>query len=218
MGLWPWARLAERRGLSLEAFCEFAGIDVSALRDPGRRFSQPVANRVAELSFAEFGATAALEAALTIEPGHFNLLELIARSAGSVSEGLEQGCRFFSLLHDGGRLVFEQQEEGAIALRWRPPASYDVHHGFVELTFAVAVIGVRRETGQESVAASRVRFSHAAPADSDLYTRVLGVQPRFGADVDEIVFDGEVAALPLRRHNQELHAAAVRSGAELIDD
>lgn len=218
MGLWPWFRLAVSRGRSLETFCELAGIEVSALRDSGRRFSQPVANRVAQLSFTQFGSNAALEAALTIEPGHFDLLELIARSAASVGEGLEQGCRFFSLLHDGGRLVFERLEAGAIALRWRPLANCYVHYGYVELTFAVAVIGVRRETAQEGLVASRVRFSHAAPADTDLYPRVLGVQPHFSADADEIVFDSSVAELPLRRRNQELHVEAVRSGAELVDD
>ena len=218
MGLWPWARLAKLGGVPLEEFCELVGLEVSALRDPGQRFTQPVANRVAEISITRFGRGAPLEAARTMEPGHFNLLELIARSASNVGAGLEQGCRFFPLLHDGGRLNFERLGTGDIALRWQPRASCDVHFGYVELAFAVAVIGVRRETGDAALAPLRIGFRHGAPGDTGYHARVLGVEPHFDAEVDELVFDRRDAALPLSRQSPEVHAAAIKSGAELIED
>jgi hypothetical protein len=217
LGLWPWAQLAVQKLMPIERFCELCGVSVTALRDPEQRFSQAICNRLAALALERFGPGAAFEAALGIPRGHFNLLELIARSAPDVRSGLDQGCRFFALLHDGGRLSCEPQPGDAVALRWRPPTEYDVHHAYVELTFAVAVIGLRRETGHDPLVPVAVRFRHAAPADVGRHVQVLGVRPEFGNSVDEIVFDARVATLPLTRSNPELHAVAVRAGTEAID-
>ena len=218
LGLWPWALLARRNGMSVEEFCDEADIDVSALRDPGRRFAQPVANRVAELAYAQFGPGAAMHAGLCVEAGHFNLLELIARTAPMVKDGLEQGCRFFPLLHDGGHLHCEPLGGGAVALRWHPPQSYSVHHGYVELTFAVALLGIYRETAQRMVVPEEIGLRHAAPDDRALHARVLGIEPRWGAGDDYVIFGRAMCALRLTRENAAVHAAAARAGNDLLDD
>jgi hypothetical protein len=217
LGLWPWVQLASSRGMSVERFCELAGVQVTALRDPEVRFSQLDANRVALLAFEHFGPGAAMHAALAVEAGQFNLLELIARSAPTVSAGLAQGCQFFPLLHDGGRLICEQRDGGAVALRWHPP-EYAVHHGYVELTFAVALLGIRREAAVASVAPAELCFSHPAPNDRSAHDSVFGTAARFGAGQDAIVFDRQAAALPLTRDNPDVHAAARKAAADLIDD
>lgn len=218
LGVWPWAQLAVRSGMSLPRFCELAGVRVSALRDPEVRFSQADANRVAALAFARFGAGAALEAALMIEAGHFNLLEMIARSAPTVSDGLQQGCRFFPLLHDGGQLAFEALEAGAIALRWHPPGGYEVHHGYVELAFAVAVLGIRREVGDLAIAPAELCFRHEGAGDCTRYQQVLGAEARFAAHGDWLAFDAQVASRPLARGSTLVHTEATRAAAELLDD
>ena len=215
-GLWPWALLAEREGTSIERFCELAGISQSALRDPGVRFSQPVCNDVAELAYELFGPGAAMQAALLNEAGHFQLLELIVRTAPNIEVGLERGCLFFPLLHDGGHLHCERLAHGRIALCWNPPQSYPVHHGYVELTFAVALVGIRRETGASAASAEEVWFTHPAPDDLELHRRVLGVEPRFGMSQDRAIFGAEVTALRLTRENAAVHSAATEAGTEFL--
>jgi hypothetical protein len=215
--LWPFAELARRNQLSIEDFCALAGVEPSSLRDPDMRFSRSVANRVAELAFTRFGQGAAMAAALTVEAGHFNLVEVIARSAPTVADGLEQGCRFFPLVHDGGRMTYEIAGSGTHALRWWPPADCEIHRGYVELAFAVALRGIRRETGQDSLAASAVWFAHPPPASCDLHVQVLGKSVQFAMPYDQLVLSNEVSALPLTRRNQEVHATAADIATDLLD-
>lgn len=217
-GLWPWVQLAVSKGDSVESFCELASIEQSALRDLGVRFSQPVANRVGQLALTRFGAGAAMEAGLLIEAGQFALLELIVRSLPTVRKGLEYGCTFFPLLHDGGHLSYEALPGGRAALRWDPPQSYVVHHAYVELTFAVALVGIRRETARPDAAPDEVWFRHEAPDDLALHTRVLGVEPRFGMPEDHIIFGASMTALPLTRANAAVHRAAAEAGAAVLDE
>jgi hypothetical protein len=217
-GLWPWVQLALSKGGSVESFCKLAGVAESALRDAGVRFSQPVSNRVAQLAYMRFGPGAAMDAGLLVEAGQFNLLELITRTAPTVTKGLEYGCIFFPLLHDGGHLCYEPLAAGRVALRWDPPQSYDVHYGYVELTFAVALLGIRRETAQPDAVPDEIWFRHEAPYDCALHTRVLGVQPRFGMPEDHVIFGAPMAALRLTRENAGVHSAAAAAGAAGLDD
>jgi hypothetical protein len=217
-GLWPWIKLAVSNGESLEDFCDLADIEQSALRDMGVRFSQPVSNRVAQLAYERFGPGAAMQAGLRVEAGQFALLELITRSAPTVKHGLELGCHFFPLLHDGGRLRYEPLSGGRAALRWDPPQSYVVHQGYVELTFAVALLGIRRETTRPDAIPDEVWFRHEAPDDLVLHTRVLGIEPRFGKPEDHVIFGPDMAALRLRRDNAAVHRAAAEAAAAVLDE
>jgi Arabinose-binding domain of AraC transcription regulator, N-term len=217
-GLWPWVELARRSGMSVEEFCDLADVAPAGLRDAGMRFSQSVANRVAQLAYEQFGVEAAMAAALTVEAGQFSLLELIARTATTVAGGLETGCRFFPLLHSGGKLIHERATDGVHALRWQPPADFEVHPGYVELTFAVALRGIRRETAHEELFPVEVWFTHEAPSRLELHEKVLGAAVRFAMPHDRMVLGAEVAALPLKRENAEIHKAAKKVATTLLDD
>jgi hypothetical protein len=217
-GLWPWVRLAVSKGDSVEQFCALAGIAQSAVRDLGVRFSQPVSNRVAQLAYTRFGRTAAMEAGLLVQAGQFALLELIVRSTPTVRKGLEYGCLFFPLLHDGGHLCYESLADGRAALRWDPPQSYAVHQGYVELTFAVALLGIRRETGRPDAMPDEVWFRHEAPDDLSMHTRVLGLEPRFGMPEDHVIFSASMAALRPTRADAAIHRAAADAGAAALDE
>jgi hypothetical protein len=215
-GIWPWVELARRNNMPIEQFCRLAGVKLAAVRDPGARFSQRASNRVADLAFEHFGADAAMAATLTVEAGHFNLVELVARSACTVGDGLATVCRFFPLLHSGARLTEEVAADGSHALRWWPIPTFEVHHGYVELAFGVALRGIRRETGDEAVTPREVWFRHAGPAGSKLHAQVLGGSVRFGMPHDCMVLDADAVALRLKRHNGEIHAAAADVAADLI--
>lgn len=216
-GLWPWAELARHNGMPIAQFCELAGVEPSALRDLEVRFTQAVANHVTSLAFEHFGGEAAMAAGMLVEAGQFNLLELIARTAPTVADGMEEGCRFFPLLHDGGKLVHEVAASGEHLLVWQPPG-YEVHHGLVELTFAVAVRGMRRETGVDAFCPLAVWFRHAAPSQQVLHEQLFGCPVQFAMPLDRVLVSAESAALPLTRKNAEVHSAAADVANELLDE
>jgi len=217
-GLWPFVELLRRNDVSIERLCELTGLELELLREPEVRFSQTVVNRVVELAYERVGSDAGLAAALTVEAGHYHLLELILRTAPRVVDGLIQGCRFFPLLSSGGQLVLEPAADGALCLRWQAPASCDVHRGCVELSFGVLMLGMRRETGRTSIMPAEVWFTHQSPTNLRLHERVLGRNVRFGMPDCHMLFDRRVANLPLTRKNPEVHAAAIRTAADSIDD
>jgi hypothetical protein len=217
LALWLWVELARRHHMPIERFCQLAGVTVAELRDPEMRFSQGVANHVAELANQHFGRGAGLAAALTVEPGHFNLFELLARSAPTVGHAIADVCRFFSLVHNGGRLVHETASDGSHTIRWQPPG-YEVHAAYGELTFAVLLLTLRRETGDQSARPTEIWFRAPAPSDLTLHERVFGRVPSFDMPEERMTFDARVAALPLARKNPAVHAAAIRTALELIAD
>lgn len=215
-GLWPWTELARRQELDLDGFCARQGIDLAQVRQPFARWSQRASNSLAEFVCDRLGSDAAMAAALTVEAGHFQLLELLVRTAPTVGDGLRLGCMFFPLLHNGGKLRHEQLANGAHAVTWMPPQEFLVHSAFVELTFGVTVLGIRREARNRRASASEVSLCRAAPEQTTSYERVLGCLPRFGMHEDRIVFDRRVAALSMARSNAEVHENALTLADELI--
>lgn len=215
-GLWPWTELARRQELDVEGFCAKHGIDLTQLRQPFARWSQRASNSIAQFVCDQLGSDAAMAAALTVEAGHFQLLELLVRTAPTVGDGLRLGCMFFPLLHNGGKLRHEQLESGAHAVTWLPPQDYLVHHAYVELTFGVTVLGIRREARSRRAAAAEVSLCRPAPEQTISYERVLGCRPLFGMHEDRIVFDRRVAALNMARSNAEVHENARTLAHELI--
>jgi hypothetical protein len=216
LGLWPWVELARANGVPVEQLAELAGLRVADLRDPGVRFTQAAANRVAELVCERVGWDAGIKAAETVEAGHFALIELLARTAPNAGQAVVQGCRFFSLLHSEVRCVHRAEPDGNHLLRLVVPPGLVVHHGFVELTFAVWMISIRRETEQAALEPLEVCFRHVAPRDRTAYDRILGPRVKFGMPEDSMRFSAAFASLPLTRKNPTVHAAALQAAKDFV--
>jgi len=202
----------------MERLRSAAGIELSQLRQPFVRWSQRTCNDIAQFACDNFGTDAAMSAAQTVEAGHFQLLELLVRTAPTVGDGLRIGCWFFPLLHDGGRLVHERLPSGAHSVTWLPPRNFSVHHAYVELTFGVTVLGIRREARCEHASATEVNLRSAKVANTALYERVLGCRPRFEMQEDRMVIDRRVASLAMVRCNADVHEKARVLAHELIAD
>lgn len=214
--LWPWVALCSKLDLSIDRFAQLAHVSVAELRDPGSRFSQVVGNRAAELAFQHAGGGAAMEAALLVEAGHFALIELLARTSPNVREAMKLVCQFFRLIQDDSELQYELRPDGGLRLRFVPPAGFVVHHGYIELTFAVLMLAIRRESERPKAEPLEVWFTHHAPVDRRAFETVFGPRVRFDMPEHHILFDRKVAALPLSRKNSDVHAAAVRAAADLL--
>jgi hypothetical protein len=215
-GLWPFVALACKHNLPIERVAQLAQITVAELRDPGGRTPQVIANRVAEVAFQHAGSGAAMEAAMTVEAGHFALIELLARTSPNVRQAVQLVCRYFPLVHDDITMTYEKRPQGVEHVRLVSPANYVVHHGYVELAFAVMMLSIRRETQQPAIEPLEVWFEHRAPVDRRAFETVLGPRVRFDMPEHHIVFDSKLASLPLARKNSEVHAAAVRAAVDLL--
>ncbi|HKP59420.1 MAG TPA: AraC family transcriptional regulator ligand-binding domain-containing protein [Polyangiales bacterium] len=215
--LWPWVELGRRHGLPIAELADRAGVRVADLRDPGMRFTQPAANRIAQLVCESAGQDAGIKAAEMVEAGHFALIELLARTAPNVGRALAQGARFFSLLHSEVRCLHRVEPDGSHLLRSVIPPGLFTHHGFAELTMAVWTTGLRRETEQPSLEPLQVCFRHPAPQeDLSTYARVLGPRVKFGMPEDRLHFSAAVASLPLTRKNPIVHAAALKAASDFL--
>jgi hypothetical protein len=208
--------LARRHGLPIEQLAELAGVRVADLRDPGVRFTQPAANRIADLVCERVGPDAGIKAAEMVEAGHFALFELLARTAPNVGHALAEGSRFFSLIHADVRCVHRVEPDGSHQVRLVLAPDLALHHGFTELTFAIWITSIRRETEQPTVEPCEVWFRHPAPADRAAYDRILGPHIEFGMPEDQIRFPAAVASLPLTRKNPTVHAAALQAARDFL--
>jgi hypothetical protein len=216
MALWPWVALGAKHDLPIERLAQLAQLTVAELRDPGGRFPQVIANRVAELAYQRVGCGAGMEAAKTVEPGHFTLLELVARTSPTVSRGLAMTCRYFPLMHDDVRLKHHVLPDGANCVTFVSPSEYVVHYGYVELIFAVIVLGMRRETEHANAAPIEVWFTHALPESCTPFEALFGSRVRFAMPENRLMIDEQTSALPMVRKNSDVHAAAVRAAADLL--
>lgn len=215
--LWPWVELGRRHGLPIDELADRAGVRVADLRDPGRRFTQSAANRIAELVCERAGQDAGIKAAEMVEAGHFALLELLARTAPTVGQALAQGARFFWLIHSRVRCLHRVEPDGSHMLRSVIPPDVFAHHGFAELTAAVWTTALRRETEQPALEPLQVCFRHPAPQeDLSTYVRVLGPHVKFGMPEDRIRFSAAVSSLPLTRKNPTVHAAALKAASDFL--
>jgi hypothetical protein len=157
-----------------------------------------------------------MEAAKTVEPGHFTLLELLARTSPTVSRGLAMTCRYFPLVHDDVRLTHQVLPDGANCVTFVSPSDYVVHHGYVELIFGVIVLGMRRETERANASPIEVWFAHPAPESSTPFEALFESRVRFEMPENHLVIDAQTSALPMHRKNSDVHAAAVRAATDLL--
>jgi hypothetical protein len=155
-----------------------------------------------------------MAAALTVEAGHFSLVEVLARSATTVAHGLDMACRFLPLIHVGGRLEHARVGDDSL-VQWRDPPGGGVHPGYVELLFAVSLEGIRRETGC-AVWPRRVWFTHPAPDDLTLYRKLFGDAVSFAMPQALFELDAAACGLPLLRANATARACAAEAAEDAM--
>jgi hypothetical protein len=216
LALWPWVEVARRHDLPIDRLATLASVEVAELRDPGVRFSQVVANRIAEIVIQRAGAAAAMLAAQAVEAGQFALLEIAARTAPNVGHALAQVCRFFPLVHEDVRFVHEILSSGEHVVRVVMPPAYPIHPAYIEYAFGCWVLALRRETEQPSVSPREVWFKHRAGGDREPFETVFGPGVKFEMPEHRMLLAQALVELPLCRSNSEVHRAAVQAATDLV--
>ena len=139
-----------------------------------------------------------LHTAERLQPGAFDVLDYVVRTAPTLRIALQRLSRYNRLEHDAAQ--FSLHDDGqrvriVHAFRGgRPGQSLGQHRHSIEFTLgSLAVIG--RQLGGGPFVPTSVAFCHAAPQSTGEHTRLFGVSPRFSAPAN--VF--EVAAADLDR-------------------
>lgn len=156
-------------------------------------------------------------AAETVEPGHFELIELASRAQGTVGEAIATMASLVALLHDGVALKLERGEATS-TLRIAPAEGLAIEPAGYDFIVASLLIAARRQTLIEDLAPKQVRFPYPALAGDRPHpiARLINSELSFDSDVLEIVFESSHLALRLVRANAKVGELLKEAALELI--
>lgn len=212
--LWPFAEALRRLGLLPPDPTDVLGAQSSwaSARVPHAQAEELLRWALDQSGRADLGVLAAE----TVEPGHFELIELASRAQGTVGEAIATMASLVPLLHDGIALQLERGEPTStlrVALAQGlglDPAGYD-------FIVASLMIAGRRQTRIDALCPARVRFPYPAPAsDPPPIARVVRCPLEFGARELAIEFDTGHLALRLVRANAKVGELLREAALELL--
>ncbi|MDD9947806.1 MAG: AraC family transcriptional regulator [Myxococcales bacterium] len=207
--LWPWILAFRDLGLDPKQELARVGLTEGQLRDPGERIPYDktqalIAGLVACSGRRDLG----LLSARVVEAGHFELLELAARSARTLGAAIEHIVRFFSLVDSGGELSLEPGDLRS-RMSYQAISGHPAHPAYIEYVPALLLLAARRETGRADLCPLRVSFRHAGPEGMPAYGELFGCQVRFNAPATVAVVDSDVLFWPMIRANSRTHRSAI---------
>lgn len=186
--------LIRATGYSLEEIVRAAGIAPERLT--GGAVSYPDGMRVWQ-TLAELSGDPIL--GHTIGTGlrlhHVGVFGPLVAHAENVRAGLLATCRAFAVALPEGCLTTDQRD-GAVRVRYaRPQSPVWVRHG-VESLFATLVSLLREASGTD-VGPAEVSLSFPAPAHRAVFDHFYGTRVHFGAERDELCFEGPLLGHPM---------------------
>lgn len=141
-------------------------------------------------------ANLGLHTAERLQPGAFDVLDYVVRTAPTLRVAVQRLGRYNRLEHDVAEFTLHDDGERVRIVHafrgGRPGQLLGQHRHSIEFTLAsLAIIG--RQLGGGPFAPTAVAFGHPAPATTNEHTRVFGVSPRFSAPAN--VFEVDTADL-----------------------
>ncbi len=216
---------AQARGVDAAALQARTGFDPALLHDADARMPLSMEVALWETAAALAGDPCfGLHAVKQVQPGAFDALDYVVRTAPDLLSALQRLARYNRLVHDIAD--FRVIDEGA---------RVTVEHGFAvpglapcrhasDFTLA-SLPEVASQMRGERVLVLAVHLAHEAPRDVQPYVEVFGVQPQFGATRSAVVFDAGLLRRPLpaadaglsrivTAHAERLLAALAPAGGE----
>lgn len=141
---------------------------------------------------------AGIRLGLDAQPGNLDIVGLLLMSCDDLAEALDMLLDYQQIIGEGGEFFLEKDGSS-----WR--LRYDARFRCrgrerVEAVFAT-LLHMGRWISGGRFQPSRIRFRHPAAADMARYGELLGTETEFDAASNEIVFDGDLSALPLIQSN-----------------
>jgi AraC-like DNA-binding protein len=204
----PYAviRIAEQSGLDARALFEAAGL-LPDRPPPGdthldvERYYQMWERILTGLADPGFPVRAG--SSFRIEDNE--LFGFLAMSCESLGEAFARTARYRVLYNQGARWEL-QQETQATRLIWYPwpgdrrraGVRAAIEFGLVDMCSAA------RQLARTEIRPLEVNIAHPPPQDRGPLVRFFGVEPRFEARLDELVFAPDVLATPIGSFNSRL--------------
>lgn len=208
-------------GLSAEALCAEAGLDLEGLDDPEARVAHDRVNalwRAAEARTPD--PHLGLKVAGLVQPRAVNVASYLLMSSRTVREGVERVVRFQRLITQASRISLDD-EGGRIVLHFGlaggdlPISRHQVE--FLGLTYARFLAWIT----EGAFRPAEVRFRHVRPASRFDYEAAFRAPCRFEQIADAFVVDREAFELPSVHANAEigaLHEAIAHRRLEGLGD
>jgi AraC-like DNA-binding protein len=204
----PWAIIQAVRALGVEAAPLFRLIGLAEDRPPAVEVHIPAdgyhelwGRVMRELDDPAFPIR--MGSVLQLEDSE--VFGFLAMSCQTMGEAYQRTARYRALFNVGARWELESAA-GATRLLYYPWVGdrRDVgvrcaaEFAVADMYSAIVQLAATRVTLRE------VRFAHAAPADTRTHLELFGVQPTFGAPLDELVFATGLEGIAVRTFNSRL--------------
>jgi len=211
--IWPYVEAISRLGLTLPDWAREAQAHSDATtRLPYEQTLELLSWAVAFTGRSDLGVLAA-EA---VEPGHFDLVELAARTQNTVGEALDTVAACAGILHDG--LTLELARDGEHAhLRIELPRGAEPHPAAYDFIVATLVISGRRQTRIDDLQPSCVHLPYPEPPGPHPLRRLITSELHFEAEALRLTVPAAGLDIPLSRANASMGQALRDAARELLE-
>jgi len=186
---------AAARGVSPEWMEKTTGFDLASAADPDARISLALEEALWNAAEDRTGdEDIGLHAAEAIQPGAFDVLDYVIRTAPTARKALERLARYNRLEHDAAvfTLVDRKVDRDAVT---RVEHAFDVRlsgpvqsRHSAEFTIGAVVVVASQITGTP-MPPRAVELRHPRPRSTAEHLRIFGVEPRFSCPVNAIEWD-----------------------------
>jgi AraC-like DNA-binding protein len=203
-------RILPRLGYDLDALLTAAGLQREDVENPDIRLAPSACAAVFAAANRERRVpNLALQLAVHTPVGVTPLLDYLIVSANSVGEGLHRLARYLRLVNPGVRLVIDEGSRPLRVVVERARGAFEV-----ELTVALSILRLRRET-DDQLNAAHVSFRHE-PDNVVEYAEVLRCPVRVRASWDGWALSKAAMRLALRRREPALGRWLERQAEEIL--
>lgn len=188
---------AAKFGVSESRLIRETRFDPNLLHDPDARIPLEQENAL-WMTAADLAEDAAfgLHVAEMIQPGMFDVLDYVVRTAPTLRAAVDRLARYNRLMHDVAEFKVEDLPEGVlIHHRFRTPDLVPVRHA-AEFTLASLLVIARQMAGRLPLVVS-VSFAHTAPEDTAEHRRIFGFLPAFSAHQNVLLLTADSMLAPV---------------------
>ncbi len=210
--VWPFLKLVTRNDLLWAQL----GLTEDGVADPEGRIAHHVLDLLLRAAIQSTGRPdLGLLAAQQLQPGDFDLLELVARSQPTLGEGIRCIPGLLPLLHDGWRLSVNERE-GTTETRFDLGPGLPAHPAGYDFFMAAVMISIRRATGKQDLQATEVLLPYPEPRNRETYASIFDATLRFDQPYASLRFSSDTMCLRMVNASPSVCAALERVATELL--
>jgi AraC-like DNA-binding protein len=192
-------------GIDVEQLCSEARIDPADLQDTEKQYALDQFIAVLDFALAKTGDPY-YGLKMGQEPHIAGTIGMMCASCKNLKEAYIQGCKYFSLQGDFASIEFLDD-------KLYPKIRYTIAHSWmlqspetarqeVEAMFSF-LVNILKINSNQALEPYRIHLTTVRPTDTSIYADILGVEPYFEQEANEIVFRGKDLLIPMKAFNPE---------------